>query len=125
MSTGFIIAIAGALGVLLRHGIDHLFNSIIPTQFPYSTFLINIVGSFILGIIYVLGTEKSVMGPTIYVPIAVGLLGGFTTFSSFSVQTALLIEQQHISLGLCYAILSPVLGVAAAFAGLYSVRLFI
>ena len=92
------------------------------SPFPNGTFLINIVGSFLIGIVYVLGIERAVIPPAWRVGLMVGFLGGFTTFSSYSLESARLLEEMEVWYAVLYFVLSPLLGVGAALAGIYLSR---
>lgn len=122
MKTHLMIATFGALGVLSRYGMDRITNYLTITTLPISTFIINILGSFSLGLIYVLGNEKGLLDSMTYLAISIGFLGGFTTFSSFSVQTLMLFEQRQFFLAVGYFLLSPMLGLASAYAGVFIAR---
>jgi len=122
MKTHLMIATFGALGVLSRYGIDRITSYLTITTLPISTFIINILGSFALGLIYVLGNEKGLLDSTTYLAISIGFLGGFTTFSSFSIQTLMLFEQRQFILAIGYFLLSPMLGLAATYAGVCIAR---
>lgn len=115
----FAIACAGGLGALTRYWID---KSVPATPFPLSTFLINIVGSFLIGAIYVLGTEKGILPREMATVIATGFIGGFTTFSAFALQTALLAEGGQATIAAAYFLASPVLATLAAFGGIWVAR---
>lgn len=116
MRLAALIAFFGALGVLSRFGVDRLAG---PSQgFPVSTFSINLLGSFLLGFLYVMGTERQLLTPEVAAALGIGFLGGFTTFSSFALQSLLLAEGKDFSSALAYFILSPALGLLAAKLGL-------
>lgn len=115
----FAVACAGGLGALARYLID---KSTPPTPFPISTFLINIVGSFLIGAVYVLGTEKGILTKEIAAVVAAGFLGGFTTFSAYALQTVLLAENGQAALATAYFLASPMLSALAAFGGIWIIR---
>lgn len=114
----------GILGVLARYFVGLSVAKNIPTAFPLGTFLINISGSFFIGLVYVLGVEKGLISQDLRLGIMVGFLGGFTTFSSYSLEATRLIEQGELSISLAYLLLSPALGLAAAFGGIALARVF-
>lgn len=115
------VACAGGLGALARYLAD---KSVPPTPFPLSTFLINIVGSFLIGVVYVLGTEKGLLTKDMAAVMAAGFLGGFTTFSAFALQTALLAESGQAALAATYFVASPIASALFAFGGIWITRTF-
>ncbi|MGZ5280464.1 MAG: fluoride efflux transporter CrcB [Pseudobdellovibrionaceae bacterium] len=118
------IAISGMIGVLSRYLFDKNFVPALSHDFPLSTFTINCVGSFLIGLVYVL-SERTLLSKDISLALSVGFLGGFTTFSAFSLQTIQLIERKQISMAIAYVIGSPLLGVVAAAAGIGITRYFL
>ena len=86
------IAIGGALGALCRHGMTMGISSLIGRGFPYGTLVVNILGSFLMGAAYVIMVEEINVNPEWRVGITIGLLGAFTTFSTFSIETLNLLE---------------------------------
>lgn len=121
MSLTVMIAIFGAIGVLLRYGIDRMLSGVMMT-FPTSTFAINIVGSFLIGFIYSAGVEHGVISKDLTVALSAGLLGGFTTFSAYGLQTVLIAQGGSLSIAALYFVMSPVLAALGAFAGLTLAR---
>jgi fluoride exporter len=119
-----LTAIFGALGVLSRYGIDRFVTQTYSANFPISTFSINTIGSFLIGVIFVIGTERTILSTEITLAISIGFIGGFTTFSAFSLQVLQLLEQKQTGLAAAYAFGSPALGIAAAFAGVSFGRIF-
>ena len=106
----FLIAAGGALGALLRYWVQQLTHTIIGREFPYGTLFANVVGSFLMGFLYVYLVERVGVSVELRLALLVGLLGAFTTFSTFSMETISLAEQGHLlkaglnviaSVGLC------------------------
>jgi len=116
------IALFGLLGVLSRYYVGLGVNKVLPHPFPYGTFLINISGAFIIGIVHVLGAERALISPDLRIGIMVGFLGGFTTFSSYCLETARLTESTEHFYALVYFIAGPILGYLAAFGGMILTR---
>ncbi|MEK6577968.1 MAG: CrcB family protein [Bdellovibrionota bacterium] len=110
------IAMAGAAGVLLRFGIDRCL-AVKSGTFPLNTWIINILGSFLAGILFIY-FDRGAAPSHWRAPVLVGLLGGFTTFSAYSLQTAAMLESGRINAALLYWSTSPIVGLAAAWAGL-------
>jgi CrcB protein len=117
-----LIAFFGLLGVFGRYGID-LFAAKNGIATHWGTFAINLSGSLLVTLIYVLGAEKGWIGTELRVALTVGLMGGFTTFSAYSLQSALLIESGAGLSSVLYMILSPTAGVLLAVIGLHFFRL--
>ena len=103
--TVLLIAGAGAAGVLARYGIGQVTPSI------WATLFVNVIGSLLLGVLVQAGRELS---PELRDVLGVGLLGGFTTFSTFSVQAVLDTEAGEPGRAMAYVLASVVLGIAAA-----------
>jgi CrcB protein len=109
-----IVGAGGAIGVIGRYLIGLLpMNP--ENGFPLKTFLINVIGCFIIGIIAALA-DKNAVNPNLVLLIKVGICGGFTTFSSFALETEGLIAKSSTGVALMYVILSLVCGVLAVFA---------
>src|SRR5690606_35007130 len=87
-------------------------------QFPYATFGVNIVGSFLAGVLYVLIVEKGLLSPQWKPFLMVGMLGALTTFSTFSLESVLLYRESSIYLAGAYMLSSLIACVFAAFIGL-------
>jgi fluoride exporter len=115
------VGILGLLGVLCRYGVDRLFIAQ-TTSFPIGTFGINILGAFLAGVVYTLGSGKILISPEIQTGLMVGFLGGFTTFSAYCLQSVRLIESGKYSNAFIYLSVSPILGVAAVMAGIKLAR---
>lgn len=115
------IALGGALGTLARDGADHVL-SVGTTGFPWSTFLVNVTGSFVLAAILTLLVER--LPPTQFVRpfAAIGFCGGFTTFSTFAVEIVQRGQHGRAGLAALYLAASLVVGLAAAVAGITVVR---
>lgn len=122
MKIPFFLIGFGTLGVLGRFYLDRLISTQWNSSFPIATFIINVFGSFLLGVFFVFGSEKASISPEFLTGLTVGLLGGFTTFSAYSLQTVLLLEQKNLQTAIFYFFLSPALGVLAAWLGLMATR---
>ncbi|MGN0242078.1 MAG: fluoride efflux transporter CrcB [Candidatus Weimeria sp.] len=109
-----IVGAGGAIGAVGRYLIGLLpMNP--ENGFPVKTFLINVIGCFIIGIVAALA-DKNAMNPELVMFIKVGICGGFTTFSSFALETEGLLAKGTTGVALMYVILSLVCGVLAVFA---------
>jgi CrcB protein len=117
------IAAGGAIGSVLRHFAGAL--AFFGTAFPYGTLFVNVAGSFVMGVIVALFAHLGNPSQEMRAFLTVGLLGGFTTFSSFSLDAATLYERGQIGAAGLYIALSLILSLAAIFAGLFIVRSFV
>jgi len=117
------IAIGGAIGSLARHYLSTAIYEVTGTTFPYGIFVVNVLGGLVMGIIVQLGALKLNYSLEMRAFLTTGILGGFTTFSTFSLDAALLIERGDWVGALTYMIGSVVLSVGALFAGLWLVRI--
>lgn len=97
MKLWFSIAAGGALGATLRYATALAMHARFGHGFPYGTLTVNVTGCLLMGLLYVLMTERLAAGPELRALLLVGVLGGFTTFSAFSMETLLLIEQGAIA----------------------------
>lgn len=116
MAECFIVGAGGFIGAVCRYLIG-----LIPlkeeTVFPVKTFIINALGSFIIGMIAASAVKNNSLNPRTVLFIKVGICGGFTTFSSFALETGNLLEHGNTGTALLYALLSMTVGVLAVFAG--------
>lgn len=112
------IALGGALGALARFFLSTWIYEKTLSVFPWGTFVVNIMGCFIMGIVYVLGVEKLVINPNTRLFIAVGFLGSFTTFSALGLETMNIIKEGQLNIALLNGIGSLVTGVAAVGLGM-------
>jgi fluoride exporter len=117
-----IVFIGGGLGAALRHGINIAAARALGTGFPYGTIIINIVGSLAMGLIAEYFALKGALPQHLRLFLTTGILGGFTTFSAFSLEAALLYERGQLAGAAAYVIGSVTLAIAALFAGLAIVR---
>lgn len=118
------IMIFGVLGVLSRYYAGTFVAKVLSPTFPYGTFMINITGAFLIGMVQVLGIERNSIPPDLRVGIMVGFLGGYTTFSSYSLESFRLIEQAEFLKAAAYFILSPALGLLAVTGGVFFARIW-
>jgi CrcB protein len=116
------IAFGGALGAMLRYLILQIVET--SSGFPLGTLLINVCGSFLIGVVYVLILEKSAISELWRPFLMVGLLGGFTTFSTFSLEAVYLFEDGRLLTALSYVVLSAILCILAAFIAMQITRSF-
>jgi fluoride exporter len=117
-----MVGIGGCLGSILRFWLGNYVGSKMGTRFPYGTFVINISGSFLIGLVFAFLTERSQWSPYWRYLIPIGFIGGYTTFSSFEFETLRTIQEGQFGIGLLYMTSSVVLGLAAAWGGLIAGR---
>jgi fluoride exporter len=117
------VAAGGALGAPIRYELSVRVH-VAPGSFPWSTFWINVSGSFLLGLLLTFMLER--WPPTRYVRpfLAIGVLGAYTTFSTYSVETDLLFRDGHVAVGLSYALGSLAAGGVAVYLGIVAGRLW-
>ena len=117
-----LVFLGGGLGAMLRHGINMVTPRLLGSAFPWSTFLINISGSFVMGLVAGWFAFKGGAPQHVRLFLTTGILGGFTTFSAFSLDTAILYERGDVGLAAAYVAGSVALSLAGLFAGLWIVR---
>jgi len=116
------IAAGGAIGALGRHYAMTLVGHILGTAFPYGTVVVNVVGSFILGVLIETMALVWSPPPELRALIVLGGLGAFTTFSTFSMDTILLFERGQLMQAGAYVVVSVTLSVLAFAAGMFLLR---
>jgi fluoride exporter len=114
------LVVFGALGVVTRYLIGE-WTSPGPGAFPWTTLLINLLGSFLIGVVYVLGFEKGALSHELRIGFMTGFLGGFTTFSTFSLDVLRMFQSGQIGWAALYIAFS-LLGIPIAFLGLFLAR---
>lgn len=117
-----IVFLGAGIGGALRHGVNVAALRLLGAGFPWGTLAINIVGSFAMGVIAEYFALKSGLPQHWRLFLTTGVLGGFTTFSAFSLEVALLYERGELLAAGLYMLGSAVLAVAGLFAGLYVIR---
>lgn len=115
-----VLAIAGggALGALGRYWMSGGVYRLLGTGFPWGTLTVNVVGSFLMGLLVVLFLERLAVGPEWRAAVLVGFLGAFTTFSTFSIETLTLIEEGFMAKALLNVLASVLACVLACWAGI-------
>lgn len=116
-----LVGLGGFMGSTLRYAAYLLIDKRFDTSFPLSTFTVNIVGSFLLGIILAYSTRGALAEP-MRLLLAVGLCGSFTTFSTFAMENLNLLSQREIFTSFIYVALSVIIGIAAAWFGQWMVE---
>ena len=117
MGSFVAILIGGTMGCWARYLLTSLLQSLFGRGFPVATLTINVFGSFLMGLLFILTLERIVISPDLRTGILTGFLGGFTTFSTYAMEMLLLAERGEALKSVLYAGLSVSLGLAAAFTG--------
>jgi CrcB protein len=118
------VATGGAVGALARYWVSGVLVSNTQFKLPYGTMLCNVLGSFLMGIFFVLIMEKARISPELRPLLMVGFLGAFTTFSTFSLEAVTMLQEGHIMSAAIYILMSVVLCMVALYSGLWFTRLF-
>jgi CrcB protein len=111
------IAVAGAAGALARYGLEGLVSRRLSGAFPWSTFLVNISGAFVAGLLFTLLTQRFTVAPWLRSTLLIGFLGAYTTFSTLSLETFRLIEDGALALGALNSVGSLAAGLLAVYGG--------
>jgi CrcB protein len=111
------VALGGALGASARWGVDRLIEQRTESLFPWATFAINLSGCFLIGVITEALVDRHHVPAWIRVGLVMGVIGGYTTFSTFAQESLQLVDARDVAVALAYAGGSVVLGILAVFAG--------
>jgi len=106
----FIVGIGGFMGSMLRFWVGTYIGQRMGTRFPYGTFLINVTGSFLIGFVMTVLTEKTQLSPNWRYLIPIGFIGGYTTFSTFEFETLRAMQDGQFAISLLYVALSVLAG---------------
>jgi len=121
------VALGGAIGALLRYqtgrGLTHWLGAQAVTAFPWATLMVNVLGSLLMGVLAGFLARHGQGGEQWRLFIGVGVLGGFTTFSSFSLEMMMLIERGQPVQALTYVLISVLAGLSALYIGLIAMRI--
>ena len=122
MNSLFLVMAGGAIGAVLRFVTGKAALAGLGPDYPFGTLIVNLLGGLAMGVLAASLARFADGGENWRLFLGVGVLGGFTTFSAFSLEIALMIERGAIGVAFAYALVSVVASVAALFAGLYIVR---
>ena len=117
-----MVAFGGALGSVLRYAVAGWVQPAWWPGFPFGIFVVNITGGLVMGLITALAALKLNLTPEMRAFLTTGILGGYTTFSTFSLDSALLIERGAYAQAVTYVVGSAVLSILALFLGLWIIR---
>ncbi len=122
MGTILVIALGGAFGSLARYGLTIYCEYLLGRDFPYGIFIANVLGSFAIGICFVLLLERALLPEFWRSLLMVGFLGAFTTFSTFSLQTVGLLQDGRLLAAATYTFGSVFLSIFGAYLGILTAR---
>ena len=117
MGSLLAIAVGGTLGCWARYGMTNAVQAAFGRAFPVATLSINVLGSFLMGFLFILTLERLSVAPLVRTGMLTGFLGGFTTFSTFEMEALLLAQEGSSGRAVLYMALSVGVGFAAAFGG--------
>ena len=117
-----IVFLGGGVGAALRHGVNVVAARLLGTAFPYATTIENVSGSLLMGLLAGYFAFRGGISQHWQLFLTTGILGGYTTFSTFSLDTALLYERGAVGLAALYILLSVLLSIGGLFAGLWFMR---
>lgn len=124
MNTFVAVAVGGALGAVSRYSFGLVALALIGNRFPWATLGVNVVGSFLIGLAAVLIGDRIVDGELWRPLVIVGFLGAFTTFSAFSLDTLLLLQQGNYNTALAYMLGSVALCLGGTVSGMQLAKFF-
>jgi len=117
------IFVGGGIGSVLRYAVTLVVTQRFGPGFPWATFAINITGSLIIGLVFELSQTRALgVTPLVRIFLVTGVLGGYTTFSTFSLDMVTLASERAFNLALLYGAGSVIIGFIAAYAGIVAVR---
>src|SRR5215470_7111238 len=122
MQRTIFIALAGLVGTLLRYWLSGLVARRFGETFPWGTMAVNLIGCFVTGAVFYLSEERFLINPAARTVIMIGLLGGFTTFSSYGLQTFTLLRDGEFGLATLNVAVSNVLGLFLVWVGYVAFR---
>ena len=116
------VALGGVVGCVARYGVSQLVQLVYARSFPLATLIINVVGCLLMGFLFFQTMDRVTISPALRAALLTGVLGGFTTFSTFAMETLLLAEDGETGSAVMYVVASVLLGLLAAFLGAYLAR---
>ena len=119
----FAVAIGGALGSIARYALSTWIFDVSSHKFPYATLAVNVLGSFVMGILFVIFVEKAALPTEMRSLLMIGFLGAFTTFSTFSLDALGLWQNGHIFMSLVYMLATVILCLIAISSAIWLTRL--
>lgn len=95
MKNILLVFLGGGIGAVFRYGLSGFVYRIVPPTFPYGTLVVNVLGSLLIGFVMSIATDRALIVPSLRIFLTLGVLGGFTTFSTFSYETFMLIKDME------------------------------
>lgn len=117
-----LVMVGGAIGAGCRYQLSRIVHGFTGPGFPWGTWTINLLGGFLMGVLAGTLAREVDGGEPLRLLLGVGVLGGFTTFSSFSMETVLLVERGAMGMAVAYVGFSLLTGIGAMFLGLLTMR---
>ena len=118
-----LVGLGGSIGSIARYLCQKWFSENYPHPFPWGTFIVNITGCFLIGVIYAAAEKSTVLSPQTRLLLITGICGGFTTFSTFAFENMNLLRSGDIVYFFIYTVASVVLGIAGVFGGMAIMKL--
>jgi fluoride exporter len=117
-----LVGIGGFVGSVARYLVAIVFAGQVASLFPFATLTVNVVGCFLIGILFALSDRGNILSPEWRILLTTGFCGGFTTFSTFSYESLRLMQDGEYLYLLAYVLLSVVVGLAATYFGIALIR---
>ena len=119
----FAVAVGGALGSIARYALSTWIFDVSSHKFPYATLAVNVLGSFFMGVLFVIIIEKAALPTEMRSLLMIGFIGAFTTFSTFSLDALGLWQNGHIFMSLVYMLATVILCLIAISSAIWLTRL--
>ena len=117
-----LVGVGGFVGSIARYLVAVLFANQMSSVFPFATLAVNIVGCFVIGVLFALSDRGNILSPEWRVLLTTGFCGGFTTFSTFSYESLRLIQDGEYLYVAAYVLASVVIGLAATYVGIIVIK---
>ena len=123
MKAMLLVALGGAIGSVARYKLSgYVLHQTIDWRFPAGTFAVNVLGCLVAGVLAALAEKQNLLSPDARLLLFTGLLGGFTTFSAFGLETMFLLKRGEVGIAAANVVLSVLAGLAALWIGMASIR---